>query len=210
MTHLDELLPDLLGEADASARAQIEAQLPGDPALRRELAGLEETLAEVATLLPAPPPTVTTPGRDRLFSSVDHLERLSPHAPRLGELTGLSARQVRRALHFFSDEGGWLSVPVLPGVRIRGLDELGVDLPGVVLARVEAGGRIPDHLHHGPETMFVLEGELVDHTGHHVPAGGELHSNDQTQHLVSVPPGTIECCCVVINDGWVEYLMSSG
>ena len=208
MNHLDELLPYLLGEADASTQTKIEAQLPGDPALSRELAELQETLAQVATALPGPAAPAITPGRDRLFSSVDHLERLAPHAAKFRELTGLTPRQSRRALHFFSDEQGWLSVPVLPGVRIRGLDELGVDLPGVVLARVEAGGRIPEHLHHGPETMFVLEGELVDHLGQRIPPGGELRSHDQTQHTVSVPAGTVECCCVVINEGWVEYLMS--
>jgi anti-sigma factor ChrR (cupin superfamily) len=206
MTPLDELLPYLLGEADAPTQAQIEARLKGDPSLRRDLSGLQETLGQVATVLPPLQAPGLTPGRDRLFASVDHLERLSPHAARFRELAGLTTRQARRALHFFSDEGGWLSVPVMPGVRIRGLDELGVDLPGVVLARIEAGGAIPDHLHHGPETMFVLEGELVDQQGHRIQAGGELKSEDQSKHLVSVPPGTIECCCVVLNEGWVEYL----
>ena len=36
------------------------------------------------------------------------------------------------------------------------------EVDGAAFARIEPGGRIPAHLHHGPEVMVVLQGALVD------------------------------------------------
>jgi hypothetical protein len=58
--------------------------------------------------------------------------------------------------------------------------------------------------------MVVLQGALVDAAHPERPpllAGGVLSSEDGTAHELLVPTSpSVTCFCLVVNDGWAEYL----
>lgn len=168
-------------------------------------------LAEPGGLLPAPPRA----SWERLLGGVDALERFSPFTPQVARALKVEFHTARRALHTLSDEQGWIEVPILPDLRIRpvwvnsGGNPREVD--GAVFARIAPGGRIPAHHHHGPEVMVVLQGCLQD-LGRPdlgiLPAGGVLESADKSEHELLVPlDPAVVCLCLVVNEGWVEYLL---
>lgn len=161
-----------------------------------------------------PRPAVGAPGRSRLLDSITWLERFAPHASLVAEALAVDLQQARRSFHALSDRGGWVLVPVLPDLKIRpvlvGPANNPREIAGAVFAQVAPGGCIPHHLHHGPEVMVVLQGFLGDTARPSqapIPAGGVLRSADGTQHELRVPTAPdIACVCLVVNQGWAEYL----
>lgn len=161
---------------------------------------------------PASPPSLATV-RARIFSGITALERFSPHAPQVASTLRIDFHEARRALHDLSDARGWTEIPPLPGVRIRpvvvGSGANRREVLGAMFAEIHPGGRIPVHRHHGSEVMVVLQGCLLDpaHPGGILGAGGVLASEDGSEHALEVPlDPDVTCLCLVVNDGWTEYL----
>lgn len=107
-----------------------------------------------------------------------------------------------------------MDVPILPGLFLRPAvvrsKMTSREVDGAAFARIEPGGRIPAHHHHGPEVMVVLQGALIDAAHPERPpllAGGVLSSEDGTTHELLIPASpSVTCFCLVVNDGWAEYL----
>lgn len=88
------------------------------------------------------------------------------------------------------------------GVRILVLDEGADGSDRVALLRYEPGASVPQHIHRGRETIYVLDGVQEDDTGVH-PAGTWLANPPGTRHSIRSPLG----CLVLIQ--WsqpVEFL----
>jgi anti-sigma factor ChrR (cupin superfamily) len=88
------------------------------------------------------------------------------------------------------------------GVRILLLEESSDGNDRTALLRYEPGATVPEHLHRGRETIYVLEGSQEDHTGVHT-AGTWLSNPPGTRHSIRSPEG----CLVLIH--WsrpVEFL----
>ena len=112
-------------------------------------------------------------------------------------MTGVSSSEFRRldlmATARDSQTWPWLR----EGVRILVLDESPDGKDRVALLRYEPGASVPEHMHRGRETIFVLEGTQEDHTGSH-PAGTWLSNPPGTRHSIRSPEG----CLVLIH--WIE------
>jgi anti-sigma factor ChrR (cupin superfamily) len=75
----------------------------------------------------------------------------------------------------FIKEGGqsaWVSLPV-PGAFVKVLSFDEASGHAVVLGKLEAGSRYPEHTHHLPEDIFMLSGDL--HVGDQVLQAGDFH-----------------------------------
>jgi anti-sigma factor ChrR (cupin superfamily) len=161
---------------------------------------------------PASPPSLAAV-RARIFSGITRLERFAAHAPQVAATLRIDLHDARRALHDLSDARGWVEIPPLPGVRIHpvvvGSGANRREALGAMFAEIHPGGRVPVHRHHGPEVMVVLQGCLLDpaHPEKLLGAGGVLASKDGSEHTLEVPlDPDVACLCLVVNDGWVEYL----
>jgi len=80
------------------------------------------------------------------------------------------------------------------GVRILLLEESADGNDRTALLRYEPGATVPEHLHRGRETIYVLEGSQEDHTGVHI-AGTWLSNPPGTRHSIRSPDG----CLVLIH-----------
>lgn len=80
------------------------------------------------------------------------------------------------------------------GVRILVLAESADGTDRTALLRYEPGASVPEHLHRGRETIYVLEGAQIDHTGSH-GRGTWLANPPGTRHSIRSPDG----CLVLIH-----------
>jgi len=197
----DRLYQFLGGELDAPTQASIDRHLRRCARCRGEVASLRAVLNGVAASLP--PVMPPRPLRDRLFASVERLERFTPFAPRVAELLDSVPNRARVLLHTLSDADTWASGP-LRAMRFYPLnDELGPKRVGgaAMFARFEPGFVFPKHRHEGEEAILVFEGPLaVDAGAAHGP-GALVRSPDGSCHVVSVPPSSPEpCLCLVTNE----------
>jgi hypothetical protein len=141
--HLEELV---LGHLSEGERAGLEEHLATCAECARRRDELEALCAELALALPPAPPLPSL--RTRLFSSVEHLERFAPMAPRLAELLDILPNEARRSLHAFERPEALPSV--VPGMRATRLT------PGprrqateAILAWLDPGTGLPRHKHRG-------------------------------------------------------------
>ncbi|MCU0684423.1 MAG: cupin domain-containing protein [Polyangiaceae bacterium] len=203
----DRLYQFLGGELEASTRAAVDRHLRRCARCRAEAESLRALLSGVALSVPpaAPPP----PLRDRLFASVDRLERFAPFVPQVAELLDSPPARTRLLLHALSDAESWASGP-LRSMRFYPLnDELGPARSGgaAMFARFEPGFAFPKHRHEGEEAILVFEGPLADDAGGHYGPGAMLRSADGSCHVVSVPEESPEAClCLVANRVGIELV----
>ena len=100
-------------------------------------------------------------------------------------------------------EAGWVTVPVLPGVRL--LHFAGgprVAAADCGLVRLEPGARFPRHRHAGDEWSFVLAGEAEEEgTGARWIPGDLLHRTSGTAHAYRVVSPEPLVFAVVLHGG---------
>jgi anti-sigma factor ChrR (cupin superfamily) len=195
------------GELDAATRSSVDRHLGRCDRCRAEAEGLRSLLDGLALgVAPAATPPVL---RDRLFASVDRLERFSSFAPRVSAVLDSPPGRVRLLLHSLSDVATWASGP-LRRMRFKPLnDELGPARRGgaAMFACFDPGFVFPKHRHEGEETILVFEGPLTDDAGAAYGPGDELRSADGSCHVVSVPPSSPEpCLCLVANGTSIELV----
>lgn len=174
-----------------------------DPADPDRLADLEAAAALALLLPPAP---ARGGLRARLFASVDHLERFSSFAPRLGELLDIPANDARLALHAFEHPQEMPPAPI-PGMRCVPLP-LGprVSNGSAILAAFDPGAGVPLHRHFGEEHVLVFQGAFETDDGRVIRAGEELRSTPGSSHAIAlILPGE-PCLCAIINDNNIEFL----
>jgi anti-sigma factor ChrR (cupin superfamily) len=197
----DRLYQLLGGELDASSQAAVDRHLRRCARCRGEFERLRSLLNGMAASVPPLDPP--RPLRDRLFASVDHLERFAPFAPHVAELLDRPVNRARLLLHSLSDAETWASGP-LRAMRFYPLnDELGPKRAGgaAMFARFEPGFVFPKHQHEGEEAILVFEGPLAVDEGAIYGPGALVRSPDGSRHVVSVPPSSPEpCLCLVTNE----------
>jgi predicted ChrR family anti-sigma factor len=204
---VDRLYQFLGGELDTPDQASVDRHLRRCARCRGEAEGLQSTLNGMASVVPPVEPPALL--RDRLFASVDRLERFEPFAHQVAELLDCPRRRVRLLLHKLSDAHEWASGP-LRAMRFYPLnEELGARRAGgaAMFARFEPGFAFPKHRHEGTETILIFEGPLSDDTGASYGPGDLVRSADGSCHVVSVPASSPEpCLCLVANDISIELV----
>ncbi len=162
---LDLLAPD--------RRAEIDAALAGDPALRQRLDELRHVLDAVPdTLEPVAPPAG---GRARLLAAAPPKPRLAGWAERVAGFLEITAAKARELLASIADEARWEASPW------TGVTLLHIELPGqyaqadVGFVQVDPGQAFPFHEHLGEERVLVLQGGFT--------SGGRFFGpGDEDQH----------------------------
>lgn len=194
--HDTERLADLvLGALSPSDREEVEAHLDACPECARHHAELEEALGGLALALPKASPAGAL--RARLSASLDHLERLSPFAPRLAALLALPVDDARRALHVY-ERPDVMKPAALHGMRAEPAP-VGPGLTGVtaLLACFEPGTVLPHHVHAEEEHVLVLQGAYEAIPGPTVRAGEEQVSPAGSGHAIRIL-GDEPCLAVLI------------
>jgi len=158
---------------------------PNEP---RELAA-DAAVALLATTLPpvAPPRAI----RERLMAALRGPERYAPHVPEVAQRFGIGEDQLRAAFARIDRSDAWMA-GLLPSSSMLVVH----DEPGraVVLARLEAGARIPHHRHTVRELTYVLDGALSA-DGQAVTRAGLLDMAPGSEHALEVL-GDHECLVV--------------
>jgi putative transcriptional regulator len=198
--HLEELV---LGHLSEGERAGLEEHLATCAECARRRDELEALCAELALTLPPAPPRPSL--RSRLFSSVEHLERFAPMAPRLAELLDILPNEARRSLHALERPEALPSV--LPGMRATRL-ATGPrrQATEAILACLAPGTGLPRHKHRGEEYVLVFQGSFITDDGHVVRAGEELRSPPGSVHAIARILGDEPCLCAIINDDGFEVV----
>jgi anti-sigma factor ChrR (cupin superfamily) len=185
---------------DAETHHHVAAHIATCVTCRARLEAFDAAVNKVPEVPPAPAL------RERLFQSVDDLERLAPFAKRLGELIAFHPNDARRALHAFADVDSWPLQP-LPGMRAFPLS-LGPPHSPVraILACFKPTSSVPLHRHLASESIFVLQGAFETTAGNVIRAGEELHSEPGSIHGIARFLNDIECLCAIVNPDRIEYI----
>jgi putative transcriptional regulator len=187
------LIPDyVLGLLPERERREVDALVAGSPSLRQEVDQMAESLASGAESLTsfAPAPASV---RDRLFRTLDGVDRFAPFFDDLCRLFQLPLERVRALLARIDGqvwESSLLRVP-LKGARLFHF-QVGPALAAAGAAggvvRIQPGVTFPRHTHHGPEVTYVLEGGyLVDDRVYH--PGQAIEMVAQSTHAYRSAPG---------------------
>jgi len=183
----------------AETHRQVAAHVATCSTCKRRLDAFDEAVNKVPVMTPAPAL------RERLFQSVNQLERFSPFARRLGELIAFSTNDARRALHAFADVDSWPLQP-LPGMRALPLSLGPPDSPvRAILACFEPTSRVPLHRHIDNESIFVFQGAFETTDGKVIRAGDELHSEIGSIHGIKRFLDDIECLCAIVNPDSIVF-----
>lgn len=197
----DRLYQFLGGELDGPSQASLDRHLRRCARCRGEVDRLRSILNGMA--LGVPPVESPRPLRDRLFASVDRLERFTPFAPQVAEILDRPVNRARLLLHTLSDAEAWASGPLRAMSFYPLNDELGPKRAGgaAMFARFEPGFVFPKHQHEGEESILVFEGPLTVEGGATYGPGALVRSPDGSCHVVSVPVSSSEAClCLVANE----------
>lgn len=202
--NLEKSLEELvLGHIAPAERAELEAHLASCDACTRHRTELEAACAALALALPPAPPRPML--RNRLFASLEHLERFAPMAPRLAELLDISPQEARRSLHAL--ERPEQLPPVLPGMKASRLPTGPRRRAAeAILANLAPGTGLPRHKHRGEEYVLVFQGAFITDDGRTVRAGEELRSPPGSAHAIARILGDEPCLCAIVNEEGFEVL----
>jgi anti-sigma factor ChrR (cupin superfamily) len=145
----------------------------------------EALCEEIALTMPAPRRSL----KKQILDAIAALDREESEPP------------MPRQMTIRADEGEW--VVALPGVEMKHLFKDPASGRTTYMARLVAGARYPDHLHHGVEELVMLEGDLVIGGEHLHPGDYIVALPDTTHHEVYSPTG---CLCMVssmMNDEFI-------
>jgi putative transcriptional regulator len=181
MTHLDDILPDLLmGTLDQPDRQAAERHLAGCERCRAELARLSPGVEGLMTLVDAmePPPVVLA----RVVAEMESPGRFARFAEKVAAFFDLTREKALAVLESLSDPGAWQPGPA-EGIQVLPV-EAGPGKAGMLAAfvRVPPGTRFPRHTHRGHEWNLVLEGGFREDSGHEVWPGEVLEKDESTTH----------------------------
>lgn len=180
--HAAMLWEYLLGTLPAEEARVLEARLPAEPELGRELGVLRElsaalplSLAETAL----PPPNV----RERLLARASGPDRFLPFLDRLADLFRIDEAGARDALDGVVAPEGWL--PFLPGLSflpVTAGPALAGAQTGVVRLAPQAG--FPEHTHQGEERSLILQGRCCETGGPALGPGDRLEKGKGSTHRI--------------------------
>jgi quercetin dioxygenase-like cupin family protein len=176
-----ELLPEyVLGTLSDAEVGEVERELAGSEALRREADEIRETFGLLgASLTPIPPPAAL---KTRLLESVQ-AERFVPFAVPLTRYFDLAVERVRELLKWMNDPKTEWEMGPLPGIAL--LHFSGgpkVATADVGFVRLPRGLHFPWHRHTGYEVNFILQGTIRDHDGRLYGPGEVVEKASGTEH----------------------------
>ena len=182
-SRLYEYILGLLSQEESQA---LERELAASAELRTELKALQNTIGTLATA--AEPMTPSAGLRSRLLASLDDESRFDGFVARLQTFLDFSTQQVHALLEVVKTAPGspWRESG-MPGIWLypfQGGENI-TDTAGQLLY-MAPGSIFPPHRHRGSEWGFVLQGHIIEDSGHHYGAGDIVHKATGTQHSFHV------------------------
>jgi putative transcriptional regulator len=203
MTHLDDILPELLlGTLDLPTRQAAEQHLARCERCRAEVARLSPGVEGLAALVAPgePPPEVLA----QVVARMEGLGRFARFAENMATLFDLTREKALALLESLSDPEAWLPGPG-EGIQLLPV-ETGPAKMGMLAAvvRLPPGARFPRHTHHGREWNLVLEGGLREDTGHETWPGELLEKEEGSTHDFTALEGPA-CIAAALIDGVTSF-----
>ena len=211
--HVDELLPALLlGDLSAEAAAEVELHLGGCSRCAAERAALADTLGELALGLPPEPDDGS--GRRALLTAARaataHGGRFFDYRLPVASLLDLPVDQAEVLLdRIDAIDTAWLPLGLPGSEGISYLTppkgpRLGQAL--VTMLRLSPGARYPEHAHHGPEQVLLLQGGFFDETaGKEFGAGALCTMAAGSSHSFRAVAGP-DCICLGVVEVGIRLL----
>jgi anti-sigma factor ChrR (cupin superfamily) len=200
-------IEDLLEPRQPSAIGRQESSLAASGISNAELARTRSAIASIgASLSPtAAPPTA----RDRLLASFARKGKFGIFADRVARLFDLSIADAEALMQKLEDPTAWMPF-VVEGVEMIPI-QAGPKCTGAIatLVKFRPGSSFPEHLHHGDETMLVLDGGFEEKGANHetrdeVWRGDECFSADGSEHSLVALEGT-PCIAAVLIHGHADF-----
>jgi putative transcriptional regulator len=150
-----------------------------------------------ALLASEPAAPLASGALDRLMANLDDaIEVMAPVAPKSGVPAPL-----QRYLPDGLDSVRWKFSG--PGVAVADLPSSKTAKSRLMLLRVAAGRRVPEHSHGGQELTLILRGAYKDRFG--VFAAGDIADHDEdVEHQPIAEPGE-DCICLVAVDAKLNF-----
>jgi hypothetical protein len=187
-----------------SALARKEAELIKGGVPADELAGARAAFAALG--LGEAPSTPSRSLRQRVMASAARPGRYGIFADRLARLFDLSIVDAERLAASLEDPAVWQPF-IVPGVDLVPV-LAGPKYPGSIasVARLTPGSRFPAHVHHGEETMFLLDGGFREDGEHgaEVWRGDELFHGTGSDHAFTALEG-VPCIAASIILGSLDF-----
>lgn len=203
MTHLDDILPELLlGTLELPARQAAEQHLAGCAHCRAELARLSPGVEGLAALVVPgePPPEVLA----RVLAEMEGPGRFARLAEKVAAFFDITREKALAVLESLSDPGAWLPGPT-EEIQLVPV-ETGPAKAGMLAAfvRLPPGVRFPRHTHHGHEWNLVLEGGFREDSGRETWPGEILEMGEGSTHGFVALEGPA-CIAASIIDGVTSF-----
>lgn len=203
MTHLDDILPDLLlGTLEPKAQRAAEQHLAICEGCRAEVARLAPSVEGLMAIeMPEAPPARVL---EQVLAQMEGPGRFARFAEKVGALLDVTRERALALLESLSDPAAWLPGPT-ESIHLVPV-ETGPAKAGMLAAfvRTPPGQRFPRHTHHGREWNLVLEGGLREDSGHEVWPGELLEKDEGSTHDFVALEGPA-CIAVAIIDGITSF-----
>lgn len=143
--------------------------------------------------------------RDRLLASRDRGGKYGIFVDRIARLFALPSKEAEQLLTKIESPDEWKPflvegteiIPVKTGEGLRGAI--------ATFVKVMPGARFPDHVHHGVETMLVMDGGFVEPASKiEAWRGEETTREDGTEHALIGLPG-VPCIAAVLIIGHADF-----
>jgi putative transcriptional regulator len=208
VTEPEKDVADLLDVQSPSAIERQDAALRGAGVAPRDLAGARDALLALAAE-GAPAAAAPAPLRDRLLATLGRGGKYGLFADRLARLFDISTDAAAALAKSLEDDSAWKPF-IVDGVQMIPV-EAGPKCAGSIatMVRLQPGAKFPEHVHHGEETMFVLDGGFCE-AGEKARAdfeawrGDEVVRDDGTGHGLVALPG-VPCVAAVIIFGYADF-----
>lgn len=198
------------GVVDVQAPSAIDRQ---SAALREagvtadELAGARGALAAIGAAAVEPEAPAGSL-RARLLATAARKGRYGLFADKLARIFDLALADAEKLAARLEDPAEWKPF-IVEGVEMIPV-EAGPKCAGAIatMVRLQPGARFPHHVHHGEETMFVLDGGFVEageaSAKEEAWRGDEVVRSDDTSHELVALPG-VPCVSAVIIYGHADF-----
>lgn len=203
MTHLDDILPELLlGTLDLAERQAAEQHLATCERCRAEADRLAPAVEGMTALVEpvAPPAGVLA----RVVGEMEGAGRFARFAREVAAFFDLTRERALALLESLSQPDAWLPGPT-DDIQMVPV-ETGPAKAGMLAAfvRLPPGVRFPRHSHHGHEWNLVLQGGFREDSGHEVWPGEVLEKADGTAHDFVALEGPA-CIAAALIDGVTSF-----
>lgn len=196
----EQLVEYVLGTLPEDDDAALAVEVARDPLLEGRILSLTEALCGLVDELAPQPPSPTV--RSRLMGDLDAHHRFEPYAAAVAALLEIDEAAALAMLRGVEEPGNW-SPGALPGTLVWPVptDDEAI---GITWLRMPAGSAFPHHEHLGRETVFVLQGQYIDHEGFVHPPGAVLQEPMGSDHWFTIGAQGPEFICLAVLEGGIK------